>query len=91
MTDVKVKEDGSEEKKSKEPEETTTTTTLPAAKPWYTSKTLWVNIVAVGASYITDAYGIKVDARLQIIALCILNAILRSITKRPIEWGLLSQ
>ncbi len=54
------------------------------AKPWYQSKTLWMNVVALVA-----AIGVYVQSKdvtaLGAALLSILNFVLRLVTKQPLE------
>ena len=52
-------------------------------KLWYTSKTLWLNIVAVGAIVIV---GKELDSQTVATIMLVLNFILRLITKKEIVW-----
>lgn len=58
------------------------------AKSILTSKTIWVNLVAVGASYIAAQCGIVIDADTQVAVLGVINWALRTITHQPVEWSL---
>jgi hypothetical protein len=54
-------------------------------KVWWSSKTLWLNFMALMATFLQLKYGLLLDAATQGIILSILNIILRMITKEPIE------
>ena len=57
------------------------------SKSWYLSKTLWVNLISIGA-IIGAAYGLDIDTETQAVLatgiLAVVNIILRLITKQPI-------
>ena len=56
-------------------------------KPWYTSKTLWVNaiaLVAIIVQGITNKEVISLEYQAAILAF--INFILRIITKQPVGW-----
>ena len=56
------------------------------SKPWYTSKTLWVNFIAFVALAIQSfGTGFVIGAEEQVGILAVLNIILRLITKQPIS------
>ena len=57
------------------------------SKPWYTSKTMWVNLIAVTAAYLAKSHGMEINAETQTLILVIINIILRAITKQPVNWG----
>jgi hypothetical protein len=52
-------------------------------KLWYTSKTLWVNLIAIVAIVI---WGKELDAATIGIILSVINMILRILTKAPVVW-----
>ena len=54
-------------------------------KPWYTSKTLWVNAIAFAALLLQSKLGYVLDAETQIGILAVINVILRLITKTGIS------
>jgi hypothetical protein len=56
------------------------------SKKWYTSKTLWVNLIAVVAEVLGVVAGINITPELAVTILAVINIILRAITKEPIEW-----
>ena len=56
-------------------------------KPFWTSKTLWVNILAVGAIIAQGQFGYVISPETQISILAVLNLLLRAITKQPVVWG----
>ena len=56
------------------------------SKPWYSSKTLWVNFIAFVALAIQSfGTGFVIGAEEQVGILAVLNIILRLITKQPIS------
>jgi len=57
-----------------------------AKKKWYTSKTLWVNGVALVAIVVQGVTGFVVKPELQIAALGGINFLLRIITKEEVTW-----
>lgn len=51
-------------------------------KPWYTSKTLWVNAIAFAALLVQSfGTGFVIDAEHQIGILAVINLVLRLVTK----------
>lgn len=63
------------------PEETVTGATR---KPWYESKMIWFNLVAIVALAVQSQYGFIISQTEQEAALIIINLILRSVTKQEI-------
>lgn len=56
------------------------------SKKWYTSKTLWVNLIAgVAAIYQTFTGTVLLDAEAQVGILAVVNAVLRAVTSTGIE------
>lgn len=56
-------------------------------KKWYTSKTLWVNVLAMSALLLQELTGQEIlSTEAQVALLGLLNVGLRLITKKPIEW-----
>jgi hypothetical protein len=55
-------------------------------KKWYTSKTIWVNVVAVITSVISSRFGYTVSAEVQVGILTGLNVLLRKVTKSEVVW-----
>ncbi len=55
-------------------------------KPWYLSKTLWVNFVAIVALLVQSQTEYVVSAEVQAAFLVIINFILRLITKQELEF-----
>jgi hypothetical protein len=55
-------------------------------KKWYTSKTIWVNAIALVAVIAQFVTGKEVlDASLQSVILTVINLVLRSITKEELH------
>lgn len=56
-------------------------------KKWYTSKTLWVNVIATGAIIAQAVTGKEVlPPEAQAAIITVLNMVLRAITKESIQW-----
>lgn len=55
-------------------------------KMWYTSKTMWVNIVGVVAIMLQSRYGYVMSPEIQVGVLGVVNIVLRTITKSAINW-----
>lgn len=56
------------------------------SKTWYTSKTLWVNVIGIGAIIAQMQYGYVIDVGTQAAALAAINIGLRKITNESIVW-----
>jgi hypothetical protein len=56
------------------------------AKKWYTSKTIWANVMAVIASAVVAKTGYVIPAEYQAMMLTAMNVFLRKITKSEITW-----
>lgn len=56
------------------------------SKKWYHSKTLWVNLVALGASFAQAKAGLALDGPTQGLILAGINILLRIITREKVEW-----
>jgi hypothetical protein len=58
------------------------------SKKWYTSKTVWVNLIALVGAVLVATGTIDAPISTEIAALILggINFILRLITKEPIEW-----
>ena len=56
------------------------------AKPWYHSKTVWVNFIAAGALIAQANYGFLITPEIQALALTGVNLLLRAVTKEEIVW-----
>lgn len=56
--------------------------------PWYASKTLWVNALALAAMIAQGVTGhILISMELQASILGVINMVLRFVTKKPIVWS----
>lgn len=53
-------------------------------KKWYTSKTIWVNIIAAISSLVASQFGYTITVELQAGILMGINIILRVVTKESI-------
>lgn len=53
-------------------------------KPFWRSKTLWVNAVAMVAMIVQNATGFVIDGEVQAAALVLINLVLRLVTKAPV-------
>ena len=53
-------------------------------KKWYTSKTIWVNVIAAISSLVASQFGYTITVELQAGILMGINIILRIITKESI-------
>jgi len=56
-------------------------------KIWYTSKVLWINILAIVAIILQGKLGYTVSPEIQVAILALINIVLRAITKQEIVWG----
>jgi len=56
-------------------------------KLWYTSKTIWVNLIALVAAVLFSVNGYELSADTQATILVVINFILRFITKEEIVWS----
>lgn len=56
-------------------------------KPFYLSKTFWVNIIALVAMLIQTKTGFVIDLETQTAILAIINLILRALTGSEISFG----
>ena len=54
-------------------------------KRWYTSKTLWANLLAIVALIAQTEFGYLLDAEAQAVILAGINLILRIITKKGLS------
>jgi hypothetical protein len=57
------------------------------SKPFWTSKVLWVNAVALLAIVLQSAFGWVLDAEAQAGIIAVINLILRLVTKQELSWG----
>ncbi len=55
-------------------------------KLWYTSKTIWVNAIAIVGGFVAKKMGIEISPEFAVSLLGVINAILRFITKKEIVW-----
>ncbi len=63
-------------------------TTPTDTTPWYASKTLWVNAIAIIAIILQGVTGkVLINLELQATILGIVNMVLRIVTKQPISWS----
>lgn len=56
-------------------------------KPFYYSKTLWINIIALIALILQLQYGYIIGLEVQATILVLINLILRAITNENIVWS----
>lgn len=56
------------------------------SKLWYTSKTLWVNVLSVVGIVLANTVGIEISDEMAVTILGVVNMILRLITKQPVSW-----
>ena len=54
-------------------------------KRWYTSKTLWLNLLAIAALVAQTEFGYILDAEAQAVILATINLALRIITKKGLS------
>ena len=59
------------------------------AKRWYTSKTIWVNLIAIASVVLFNLTGTSMEAEEQAALatgiLAVVNIVLRAVTKQPIN------
>lgn len=55
-------------------------------KTWYTSKTLWINIIGTIAMFVQLKFGWVISPEYQAMILGGINLILRTVTKKEIVW-----
>lgn len=55
-------------------------------KSWYSSKTLWLNVIAIAGILLQSYTGYVIDAEKQVVILGAVNLVLRMITKGAITW-----
>jgi hypothetical protein len=58
-----------------------------AGKPWYQSKTIWTNIISAVALFVQIKYGFLISPEYQMLALTVINLVLRAISSKPITIG----
>ena len=68
-------------KKTIKQEETNMTET----KPFYNSKTLWVNVIGIAAIIAQAQFGFIIDAQTQAAILAVINMVMRAVTKQPLS------
>jgi len=56
-------------------------------KAWYTSKTLWVNLIAIGTLLGSQFTEFDIPPEISVGILAAINVILRVATKKPVEWA----
>lgn len=54
------------------------------SKPWYASKVLWTNAIAIVGVFTAKHFGLEITAEMTVTILGVINSILRFITKKPI-------
>ena len=54
-------------------------------KRWYTSKTLWLNLLAIVALVAQTEFGYVLDVEAQAVILAVINLALRIITKQGLS------
>ena len=54
-------------------------------KRWYTSKTLWANLLAIVALVAQAEFGYILDVEAQAALLAVINLILRALTKKGLS------
>lgn len=59
----------------------------PVSKSIFTSKTIWVNLLAIIAWLVQKQFGFVIDESIQMEILGFINILLRMITKEPVTWG----
>ncbi len=57
------------------------------AKPFWLSKTFWVNIIAIIFMMVQYFTKWVADAGTQALILGVINLVLRLVTKQPVNWG----
>ncbi len=57
-------------------------------KTWYTSKTIWINLLAAIALLVQHFTHYVIDVSVQAAALVVINFILRIVTKEEVVWSL---
>ncbi len=55
-------------------------------KPFYLSKTFWVNVLSILAMILVSVFGVDISPEILVYALAGINVILRFMTKEPIGW-----
>lgn len=57
-------------------------------KSIFTSKTIWVNLIAIAAGFLAPKLGVTLGAQEQVAILGFVNLVLRIVTKGPVDWSL---
>lgn len=55
-------------------------------KDWWKSKTLWINLIAIGAIIVRAEYGLVLAPAGEVALLGAINLVLRMITKEELNW-----
>lgn len=55
-------------------------------KKWYTSKTLWANVVLIVSILLQMKLGFLIEPEIQALVVTLINIVLRKITKQPLSW-----
>ncbi len=55
-------------------------------KKWYTSKTLWANVVLIISILLQMKLGFLIEPEIQALVVTLINIVLRKITKQPLSW-----
>ena len=56
------------------------------SKPWYLSKTFYINIIALVGMIVQSKWGWVLQPEREMLVLGIVNMILRTVTKKPVAW-----
>ncbi|MCX6907484.1 MAG: hypothetical protein NTY01_05520 [Verrucomicrobia bacterium] len=56
-------------------------------KPWWQSKTIWANALALLGSYVAPQLGAELKAEEQVAILVVVNLVLRLATKGAVDWS----
>lgn len=56
------------------------------SKSIWTSKTIWINALAIIVMIVQGYTGFIVTPELQVMILGVINLILRAVTKQPVDW-----
>lgn len=57
------------------------------SKPFWQSKTLWVNLIAIAAMEVQSRTGYVIPAEGQAALLAVVNLVLRIVTDKPLDWS----
>lgn len=59
-------------------------------KDWWKSKTIWINVIAIGAIIVKSELGLSLDPEYEVLVigglLAVINLVLRKVTKEEIVW-----